>query len=98
MNPERAHAYRRVIEALAELAPATLQPVEQERVRYTADNLILCCDLFTDDAARDSLEDTELLFEVLVQSGRCEREAADGLIHDLRACGPELPVDLTQAA
>ncbi len=98
MNPERANAYRRVIHTLTELGRAKLQPAEQERIRYTADNLILCADLLTDDAARDSLEDTELLFEVLVQSGRWERDTADQLIEDLRACGPELPVDLTQAA
>jgi len=98
MNPERAQAYRRVIQTLAELGPTKLQPAEQERVRYTADNLILCRDLLDDDAARDSLEDTELLFEVLVQSGRWERATADVLITDLRGCGPELPVDLTQAA
>ena len=98
MNPERASAYRRVIHTLSELGPAKLQAAEQERIRYTADNLILCADLVDDDAARDSLEDTELLFEVLVQSGRWERDTADQLIADLRGCGPELPVDLTQAA
>lgn len=98
MSPERTEAYRRVMHTLAELGPTKLQPVEQDRVRYTADNLILCADLFEDDAARDSLEDTELLFEVLVQSGRWERVTADRLIEDLRACGPVLPVDLTHAA
>ena len=98
MNPERAHAYRRVIETLSELGPTKLQPVELERIRYTADNLILCAGFFDDDPARDSLEDTELLCEVLVQSGRWERATADRLIADLRACGPELPVDVTQAA
>jgi hypothetical protein len=98
MNPERAHAYRRVIETLAELGATKLQPAEQERIRYTADSLILCANLFEDDPARDSLEDTELLCEVLVQSGRWERITADRLIEDLRGCGPELPVDLTQAA
>ena len=98
MNPERAAAYRRVIHTLAELGPVKLQPAEQERIRYTADNLILCTDLVDDDAARDSLEDTELLFEVLVQSERWERDTADQLIEDLRGCGPDLPVDLTQAA
>ena len=77
MNPERAQAYRRVIQTLAELGPAKLQPAEQERIRYAADSLILCADLFEDDAARDSLEDTELLCEVLVQSGRWERVTAD---------------------
>jgi len=94
MNPERAHAYRRVIETLAELGPTKLQAAEQERIRYTADNLILCTDLLEDDPARDSLEDTELLCEVLVQSGRWERGTADRLIEALRACGPELPRDL----
>lgn len=98
MSPERTDAYRRVMHTLAELGPTKLQPVEQDRIRYTADNLILCADLFEDDAARDSLEDTELLFEVLVQSGRWERVTADRLIEDLRACGPALPVDLTRAA
>lgn len=97
MSPERAHAYSRVIQTLTELGPAKLQPVEQERVRYTADSLVLCADLLEDDAARDSLEDTELLFEVLVQSGRWERGTADQLIGDLRACGPELPLDLSAA-
>ena len=97
-DSERTHAYRRVIETLAELGPAKLQAAEQERIRYAADSLIFCADLFDDDAARDSLEDTELLCEVLVESGRWERVTADRLIEDLRACGPELPVDLTQAA
>jgi hypothetical protein len=98
MSPERTEAYRRVIYTLTELGPAKLQPAELERVRYAADSLVLCGDLFEDDAARDCLEDTELLFEVLVQSGRWERVTADQLIDDLRACGPELPVDLSTAA
>ena len=98
MNPERAHAYGRVIQMLTELAAATLQPAEQERIRYTADSLVLCTDMLEDDAARDSLEDTELLCEVLVQSGRWERDMADQLVGELRACGPELPLDLSRAA
>jgi hypothetical protein len=98
MNPERAHAYSRVIHRLDDLGPIKLQAAEQERIRYTADSLVLCADLLEDDAARDSLEDTELLCEVLVQSGRWERSTADELIDDLRACGPELPLDLSTAA
>jgi hypothetical protein len=98
MNPQRANAYSRLIHTLAELGPAKLQPVEQERIRYTADSLIFCADLVEDDAVRDSLEDTELLCEVLVQSGRWERPTADRLIADLRACGPELPLSLSHAA
>lgn len=98
MNPERAHAYGRVIQMLTELSPVKLQPGEQERIRYTADSLVLCADLLADDPARDSLEDTELLCEVLVQSGRWERATADELVAELRACGPELPLNLSQAA
>jgi len=98
MSPERTSAYRRVIQMLDELGPVRLQPDEEERIRYTADSLVLCADLFKDDASRDSLEDTELLCEVLVQSGRWERVTADQLIIDLRACGPELPVGLSTAA
>ena len=98
MSPERSDAYRRVIQMLTELGPAKLQATEQERIRYTADSLVLCADLFADDAARDSLEDTELLCEVLVQSGRWERATADQLFDDLRACGPLVPLDLSTAA
>jgi len=98
MSPERTHAYRRVLHTLDELGPTKLQPAEQERIRYAADSLIFCPDLLEDDATRDSLEDTELLVEVLVESGRWERVTADRLIADLRGCGPEIPVQLQQAA
>src|ERR1700722_10837871 len=94
MTPERTQAYSRVLQTLEELGPSKLQPEEQERVRYAADSLIFWGDLLEDDATRDSLEDTELLCEVLVESGRWERVTADRLIADLRACGPELPVEL----
>lgn len=97
MSPERTQAYRRVLHTLAELGPSKLQPAEQERIRYAADSLIFCTDLLEDDATRDSLEDTELLCEVLVESGRWERTTADQLIEDLRGCGPELPVELQLA-
>jgi hypothetical protein len=97
MSPERTQAYRQVLHTLAELGPSKLQPAEQERIRYAADSLIFCSDLLEDDPTRDSLEDTELLCEVLVESGRWERATADRLIDDLRGCGPELPVELQAA-
>jgi hypothetical protein len=97
MSPDRAHAYQRVLRTLDELGPSKLQPNEQERIRYAADSLIFCADLLEDDATRDSLEDTELLFEVLVESGRWERVTADRLSDDLRGCGPELPIELQAA-
>jgi hypothetical protein len=98
MSPERTDAYRRVLHTLAELGPTKLQPDEQERIRYAADSLIFCPDLLQDDPTRDSLEDTELLVEVLVESGRWERVTADKLIADLRGCGPAFPFELQQAA
>jgi len=86
-----------VLGTLDELGPSKLQPSEQERIRYAADSLLFCSDLIEDDATRDSLEDTELLFEVLVESGRWERVTADRLVGDLRSCGPQLPVELQAA-
>src|SRR5271168_1249334 len=97
MSPERTQAYRRVLQTLGELGPSKLQAAEQERIRYAADSLIFCADLLEDDPTRDSLEDTELLCEVLVESGRWERATADRLIADLRACGPALPAQLQAA-
>jgi hypothetical protein len=97
MSPDRANAYQRVLRTLEELGPSKLQPNEQERIRYAADSLIFCADVLEDDATRDSLEDTELLFEVLVESGRWERVTADKLVDDLRGCGPELPIELQAA-
>ena len=94
MTPERTQAYGRVLHTLEELGPSKLQQAEQERIRYAADSLIFCPDLLEDDATRDSLEDTELLCEVLVESGRWERVTADRLIADLRACGPAIPAEL----
>ena len=97
MSPERTNAYRRVLDTLAELGPSKMQVHEQDQIRYVADSLILCANLDQDDATRDLLEDTELLCEVLVESERWERATADRLIQDLRACGPELPVELQAA-
>lgn len=94
MTPERTQAYGRVLHTLEELGPTKLQQAEQERIRYAADSLIFCADLLEDDATRDSLEDTELLCEVLVESGRWQRVTADRLIADLRACGPAIPAEL----
>jgi len=92
MSPQRAAAYRRITQTLEEIGPSKLLLSEQERIRYTADTLIFCADLFADDCARDCLEDTELLCELLVQSGRWERVTAERLDRDVHACGPDEPV------
>jgi hypothetical protein len=89
MTSERTQAYGRVIRTLEDLGPAKLLPVEQERIRDAADNLIFAADI---DDARTTLADVEALGEHLVSSGRWTAERADALIADLAACGPVAPV------
>jgi hypothetical protein len=85
MTSERTQAYGRVIKTLDDLGPSKLQPVEQERIRDAADNLIFAADL---DAARAALTDVEALAEHLVGTGRWTSERAEQLVADLVACGP----------
>jgi hypothetical protein len=89
MTSERTQAYGRVIKTLEDLGPSKLQPVEQERIREAADNLIFAADL---DEARFSLLEVEELAEHLVATGRWTSERADQLASDLIACGPVAPV------
>lgn len=89
MTSDRTQAYGRVIKTLEELGPAKLQPVEQDRIREAADNLIFAASL---DEAREALLDIEALAEHLVASGRWTAERADQLVTDLLACGPVTPV------
>lgn len=98
MSPDRTNAYRRVLHTLAELGPSKLQLSEQERIRYAADSLIFCADFEQDQAAREALIDTELLCEVLVESGRWERVTADRMMESLRECGPAVEVEFSHAA
>lgn len=88
MSPERSNAYRRVLDAVAELGPTKLHDAEQERIRYAADSLIFCADLGEDEAAREALSDTQALLDGLVESDRWEQATADRLAADLRDCGP----------
>jgi hypothetical protein len=89
MTSDRTQAYGRVIRTLEDLGPAKLQPVEQERIREAADNLIFAADL---DDARGALTDVEALAEHLVATGRWTAERAEQLAADLVACGPVSPV------
>ena len=89
MTSERTQAYGRVVKTLEDLGPSKLQPVEQERIREAADNLIFAADL---DQARAALIDVEELAEHLVATGRWTTERAEQLASDLIACGPVTPV------
>jgi hypothetical protein len=61
MSPNRAHAYRRVIQTLNDLGPSKLLDGEQDRIRSAADSLIFSSDLSEDVAAQEALEDVERL-------------------------------------
>jgi hypothetical protein len=89
MNSDRTQAYGRVVKTLEDLGPAKLQPVEQERIREAADNLIFATGL---EDARSALADVEALTEHLVATGRWTSERAEQLADDLLACGPVAPV------
>jgi hypothetical protein len=97
MTPERAGAYRRVMQTLDDLAPAKLLGGEQERIRAAADDLIFSRDLRHDATAREALEDVERLCRVLVDSGRWESVTAMRLADDVSQCGPALLPDLLAA-
>jgi hypothetical protein len=97
MTPERADAYRRVIETLEELGPSKLLGGEQERIRRAADDLIFSRDLMEDVAARHALEDVERLCRAFVDSGRWEEATAMRLAEDVSQCGPTLLPELRAA-
>jgi hypothetical protein len=97
MTPERAHAYRRVIQTLAELGPSKLVGDEQDRIRHAVDSLIFSRDLSGDAAAREALIDVECLCRVLVDSGRWEHAGATRLAGDISQCGPPPPTELKAA-
>jgi hypothetical protein len=89
VTAERTQAYARVMKTLREVGPAKLQPGEQDRIRASADTLVLAADL---DEAREALRDLAELTERLIATGRWTEERADGLVEDLLACGPVEPV------
>jgi hypothetical protein len=97
MTPERADAYRRVIETLEDLGPSKLLGEEQDRIRRAADDLIFSRDLMEDVAARQALEDVERLCRAFIDSGRWEEASAMRLAEDVAQCGPTLLPELRAA-
>ena len=97
MSPERSHAYQRVMKTVDDMGPSKLLEVEQQRIRYAADNLIFSTDLSTDVEACDALEDVAALCRALVESGRWEQATAMRLVDDVCECGPAAPLVLQAA-
>jgi len=95
MTAERAEAYGRVMQTLAELGPAKLQHFEQDAIRDAADARV-----FADD---DSAPAVVAMVEVrelaarLIESDRWLVDAAVRLVADIEACGPrEVFVDVAE--
>ena len=95
MSPERAHAYRRVMQTLNKLGPTKLLDGEQDRIRCAADSLLFSLDPLEDVTAQEAREDVERLCRALVESGRWEQVTAGRLADDLLACGPEQAAQLS---
>jgi hypothetical protein len=94
VSPQRAQAYRRVINTVDQLGPSKLWGDEQERIRHAADTLIFSANLAEDSAAQDALEDAGRLCSALVASGRWESITAARLASDLSECGPEPEIEI----
>jgi len=97
MTRERAHAYKRVVRTLRELAPSQLLLDEQDRIREAADQLIFSHSLLADEAARAALMDIERLCRRLADSGRWGHDRAMRLAEDVASCGPALSSELLVA-
>ncbi len=89
VSPERAAAYRRVMQTLADVGPAKLHEAEEQRLRHAADNLIFSWTLEEDLEAREAIDDVERLSRALAESGRWEQAAAAHLAALVLECGPE---------
>jgi hypothetical protein len=87
MTPERAKAYGRVMQAIAEDG-GQIAPAEQALLREAADALLFCEDLTGDPEARDALTRVGDLAGELVGSERWGPERAERLLQDLEGCGP----------
>jgi hypothetical protein len=90
MTRERALAYRRVMDTIADLGPSKLLSVEQDRIRESADHLIFAGDRVLDEAAAQVVHEVERLCRDLVDSGRWDLERAMRLADDVCSCGPSL--------
>jgi hypothetical protein len=87
MTPERAKAYGRVMQAIAEDGER-MEPAEQALVREAADALLFCEDLTNDSEARAALTHAGDLAGELVGSERWAPARAERLLQDLEGCGP----------
>ena len=87
MTSDRAAAYGRVMNTLADLGATKLQAPESERLREASDTLLFS-ESYASPGAEEAMEDVERLVDHLVDSGRWSAERAQGLLEDVQDCGP----------
>jgi hypothetical protein len=88
MTSERAQAYGRVMETIAEFDGTSLHANEIQVIRETADALLFCEDLEADTAAAEALDRFHALTDQLLENGRVSSERVGQLTADVEACGP----------
>ena len=94
MNAERAEAYGRVMNTLADVGPAKLQPREQDLVREAADAMLFAEDAQQDAHALMAMQALQEMAENLVASERWMFQSADRLLRDVEDCGPAAPAEV----
>jgi hypothetical protein len=88
MDHNRYLAYKSVRRSLDHTPSAALDPHERERLRDTAEALLLTTD--ADDAER-LRRDAAVALSMLVGQARCEDLRADALWREISDCGPHDP-------
>jgi hypothetical protein len=88
MTSERAQAYGRVMEAIADFDGTSLHADEIQVIRETADALLFCEDLEADSGAAEALDRFHALTDLLLENGRVSSERVGRLTADVEACGP----------
>jgi hypothetical protein len=89
MDHDRYLAYKSVLRSLERAPAAALDVHERERLRDTAEALLLNSDV--DDAER-LRRDAALALSMLVGQGRCDDLQADMLWSSMSDCGPSDPL------
>ena len=88
MTSDRAQAYSRVMETIADFEGTKLHADEAQVVREAADALLFCEDLEADPAAMEALDAFHGLTDQLLENGRITSERVGQLTADVEACGP----------
>jgi hypothetical protein len=88
MDHSRYLAYRSVTRTLDRMPEWLLDAHERERLRDTAEGLLLTSDL---DEAERLRRDAALALSLLVGQRRCDDARADAVWREISDCGPHAP-------